>query len=418
MDKHRDFIEQNKVIFYIIFAILFSYVIYNLSDVLDVAGQFLGLFKPLFIAIVIAFIANIPMRHFEIWLAKLQKKIGKTHFSKGTLRALAITITFLLALLIVIIFSSIVVPRIAESIYLIMNNLDSYITRLTNFINKWATKFHTNYRISRSEVSRLFTTANISGVLSTLLGWFSNDSSNVSTVVNSVGSTFVTAITAFFMSLYLLSNKERHIAQLRKLVLYIFGKDLSIKLFQNSGEANRYFNSFISGQVLEAAIFMLETYVVMRIFAFPFPELIASAAFIFAFIPMFGGFFTFVIGIVLTAAAKSSSTILFAIIFICLQQFEGNFVYPKIVGRSVGISGLFVLLGLTVFGGLFGFIGVLLAVPLTALVYAWVARFVNSRLKERKIKIKNNKVYENETVIYDPEDDKNKKMISETKNQA
>ena len=69
-------------------------------------------------------------------------------------------------------------------------------------------------------------------------------------------------------------------------------------------------------------------------------------------------------------------------------------------------------------GGLFGFIGVLLAVPLTALVYAWVARFVNSRLKERKIKIKNNKVYENETVIYDPEDDKNKKMISETKNQA
>ena len=132
----------------------------------------------------------------------------------------------------------------------------------------------------------------------------------------------------------------------------------------------------------------------MRIFAFPFPELIASAAFIFAFIPMFGGFFTFVIGIVLTAAAKSSSTILFAIIFICLQQFEGNFVYPKIVGRSVGISGLFVLLGLTVFGGLFGFIGVLLAVPLTALIYALVARFINIRLYRRNLEVKGNKVYE------------------------
>ncbi|HBZ88792.1 MAG TPA: hypothetical protein DEO81_05350, partial [Erysipelotrichaceae bacterium] len=68
MDKHKDFIEQNKIIFYIIFAILFSYVIYNLSDVLDVAGKFIGLFKPLFIAIVIAFIANIPMHHFENWL--------------------------------------------------------------------------------------------------------------------------------------------------------------------------------------------------------------------------------------------------------------------------------------------------------------------------------------------------------------
>ena len=393
MDKHKDFIEQNKIIFYIIFAILFSYVIYNLPDVLDVAGKFIGLFKPLFIAIVIAFIANIPMHHFENWLTKLQAKIGKTNFSKGTLRALAITITFLLALLIVIIFSSIVVPRIAESIYLIMNNLDSYITRLTNFINKWAIKFHTNYRISRSEVSNLFTSANISGVLSTLLGWFSDDS-NVSSVVNSVGSTFITAITAFFMSLYLLSNKERHIDQLRKLVLFVLGKDKSIRLFEISREANHYFNSFISGQVLEAAIFMLETYVVMRIFAFPFPELIASAAFIFAFIPMFGGFFTFVIGIVLTAAAKSSSTILFAIIFICLQQFEGNFVYPKIVGRSVGISGLFVLLGLTVFGGLFGFIGVLLAVPLTALIYALVARFINIRLYRRNLEVKGNKVYE------------------------
>ena len=196
------------------------------------------------------------------------------------------------------------------------------------------------------------------------------------------------------MSLYLLSNKERHIDQLRKLVLFVLGKDKSIRLFEISREANHYFNSFISGQVLEAAIFMLETYVVMRIFAFPFPELIASAAFIFSFIPMFGGFFTFVIGIVLTAAAKSSSTILFAIIFICLQQFEGNFVYPKIVGRSVGISGLFVLLGLTVFGGLFGFIGVLLAVPLTALIYALVARFINIRLYRRNLEVKGNKVYE------------------------
>ena len=113
---------------------------------------------------------------------------------------------------------------------------------------------------------------------------------------------------------------------------------------------------------------MLEVYIAMRLFRMPFPELIAIMAFLFSFVPMFGNFITFFAGLILVVRHRVRACSLFAIIYLCLRQFEGNFVYPKIVGKSVGISGLFVLLGITIFGNLWGVVGVLIGVPLTALI--------------------------------------------------
>ena len=158
-------------------------------------------------------------------------------------------------------------------------------------------------------------------------------------------------------------------------------------------EANHYFNSFVTGQMLEAICFMLEVYIAMRLFGMPFPELIAIMAFLFSFVPMFGNFITFFAGLILVAAAQSKSMFAFAIIYLCLQQFEGNFVYPKIVGKSVGISGLFVLLGITIFGNLWGVVGVLIGVPLTALIYAVFSRIINIGLYQKHIEVTYNNLY-------------------------
>ena len=196
------------------------------------------------------------------------------------------------------------------------------------------------------------------------------------------------------MSLYLLSSKEKHTMQLRKIVLYIFKKDRAIHIFQIAAEAHHYFTKFVSGQLLEATIFMTIVYIAMRILSIPFSEIVGLIAFVFSFIPMFGSFFTLVIGSILVSAAAYDKLLLFVIVFVSLQQFEGNIVYPRVVGKSVGISGLFVLLGITVFGRLFGFFGVLIAVPLTAFIYAFLDRIINISLYRQHIEVTETEILE------------------------
>lgn len=385
--------RKDKILFYIIFAIIFSYIIYHLNNVFDVLGDFISLATPFYVAIVIAFILNIPMRAFERLIRKIFKKIKKPVPSKQTVRGMAIAATLLSFLLIIILFTSIIVPRIGSSFSMIFTNLDNYAKRLANWLNRVCGTFNTKKTFTTAQIMNFFNSFDLGTVLSTLGNLSGSSSSSMSSTINSIGSTAVTTVTAFFMSVYLLYSKERHIIQLKKVLAYFFGADHTNQILDIISEGTQYFNSFITGQVLEATVFMLEILAMTKIFGFPFGELIASCAFIFSFIPMFGSFLTLAFGTILVAAAKPRSVILFIIMFVITQQFEGNVVYPRIVGKKVGISGLYVLLGITFFGNLWGIFGVLAGVPITALLYASLSRLINISLKSRGIHVDHDSVY-------------------------
>ncbi len=378
--------RKDQFLFYIIFAIIFAYIVFHLNNVLDWLLSVASLATPFYIALVIAFLLNIPMRGFEHLFDRLGKKIKLFNFKKDTKRVVAIFSTLAVFVLIIVLFTSIIVPRIGDSISMIFSNLNDYAVRLANWLNKMTRTFHLKKTYTTSDVNNFFDSVNLNTILSTLGNFVtSDDNASTASVVNSISGTTVTTITAFFMAVYLLFNKEKHITQFRKVLCYFFGAERAVQILEICEEGSHYFNSFITGQVLEATVFMTEIYIMTKVFHFPFAELIAVCAFLFSFIPMFGSFLTLCIGTVLVAAADSKDIFLFIVLFVITQQFEGNVVYPRIVGKKVGISGLYVLIGITFFGNLWGIFGVVAGVPITALLYATLSRLINISLYRRGI---------------------------------
>jgi len=189
------------------------------------------------------------------------------------------------------------------------------------------------------------------------------------------------------MSIYLLANKETHIRQFKKVVTFLFGYKKALNFFDIVAEADHYFNGFVSGQLLECCILTFIMYLGFKISGMPFPELLAFIIGTAALVPMFGGFVGFGISFVLVLAVEPSKALIFAICFLIIQQIESNLIYPRVVGNAVGISGLYVLVALVIFGNLWGFFGLLIAVPCMALIYAIGSRTVNIRLYRQHIDV-------------------------------
>ncbi len=168
---------------------------------------------------------------------------------------------------------------------------------------------------------------------------------------------------------------------------FLFGYKESLVIFDIGAEANHYFNGFVSGQLLECCILMSLMYVGFKLTGLPFPELLAFIIGVSSLVPMFGGYVGFGVSFILVLAVESTQAIIFTICFVIIQQFEANVIYPRVVGGAVGISGLYVLLSLVLFGNIFGFFGLLIAVPSMALIYAVGSRVINISLYRNHIEV-------------------------------
>lgn len=306
MDNKNFNFPDDKIFQYITYGIVLAFILFNLDSVWDFFLNALGLARPFYIAIVIAFVINIPMKLVEKLLVKAREQLMKKKpnlklpqfLTEGT-RGIAMAITIICLLLILVMFFSFIIPRIGESFSLLFSNLDNYARRLAVYITSICTKFNIDYSVTVDEVQKWFASIDLSTILATAGNFLGNPHFKTTEFVSNIGGSFITAITSFFMALYLLANKEKHLEQGRKLIAYILGHKRAGVAFDIMSEANHYFNSFVTGQMLEAICFMLEVYIAMRLFRMPFPELIAIMAFLFSFVPMFGNFITFFAGLIL-----------------------------------------------------------------------------------------------------------------------
>lgn len=369
-------VKKNKIILYITYTILLSFVVFNYEKVISAVSYILSLAAPLYIALIIAFLLNIPMKKIE---ELYEKKIKKQSLKRG----LAIATTLILVFLLIILFSSFIIPRLAESITLIITNIFHYASSLVSLINDTLAHFHVNYAINYDSIYETIMNLDLNSLL------LSDQNLGVSILFQSIGlfSVFITAITSFIMSIYLLANKETHIRQFKKVVTFLFGYKKALNFFDIVAEADHYFNGFVSGQLLECCILTFIMYLGFKISGMPFPELLAFIIGTAALVPMFGGFVGFGISFVLVLAVEPSKALIFAICFLIIQQIESNLIYPRVVGNAVGISGLYVLVALVIFGNLWGFFGLLIAVPCMALIYAIGSRTVNIRLYRQHIDV-------------------------------
>ncbi len=366
------------------FTVTLIFLLFNLGTIYEIISQFIGLFKYLFIGTVIAYILNQPMKLIE---SQIIKRCKTNSFWYQKKRGLSIFITLILFLCLVITIASIIIPNIIDSLILLMSNISYFVKSVFYNIDRMLLYFNIDFKTTDITSINEFMNMPWQNVVKGVLDFLTKNADGLMANATNFLSTSGVVFTSFIFSLYLLGNKEKFLRQFRKLIGAIFGYKITKVIFDYAHKTNIVFSNFISGQLVEACILWVLYYVTMRLFSFPYPELIATIIALFSFVPFFGPIAAMFVGAFLILSQSAFKAFWFMVYFQVLSQIEDNFIYPRVVGGSVGLPGIWVLLSIFIFGDLFGIFGTVIAVPLAACLYSLTSELVNLVLKKRKLKI-------------------------------
>ena len=365
------------------FGIVLYIVLSHFSIVLQILKQILSIFSPFLLGLIFAFILNVPMNMIEKRLDK--KKKGKV-LNHSLKRGISLSISVVTVLLIFIFVVALIIPDLGKTVTSFANQLPTVITetekQIENLsqdypkIKEWTDKIDLNPEGLKIQLEGFLKNIG-SGLLTTSVSF-------VFSVISGVANLIIAIIFAF----YVLAEKEKLAIQFRT-VLKAFIKEKYVKRFFKVTElANKTFSKFISGQCLEACILGGMFFIGMILLHFPYALSISVLVSITALIPIFGAFIAMVIGALLISVTSFSSAFWFIIFFLFLQQIEGNLIYPKVVGNSVGLPAIWTMMAVTVGGSCFGILGMLVSVPISSILYALLKDYINR--KNSFVKLKEN----------------------------
>lgn len=366
------------------FTVFLIYFLLHLGNIWAVIGNILKSLKYLFYGVIIAYILNQPMKVIE---RQIEKRYKKESFVYRKKRGLAIILTLILMLLLFVVIASIVIPNLISSLTSLISNISTFLVNVFDNIDEIFIYFGIDFRMEDIGSVKDLINMPWQEMVSQALNILSKSAGGIMANATDFLSKFGIAFTGFIFSLYLLGNKETFLRQLRKMIGAIFGYRVTKIIFNYAHKTNEVFSNFISGQLMEACILWVLYYITMRLFGFPYPELIATIIALFSFVPFFGPITAMFVGAFLILSKDILLSIWFMIYFQILSQLEDNFIYPKVVGNSVGLPGIWVILSILVFGDFFGVFGMVIAVPSAACLYSLAGELVNKILKRRKLKI-------------------------------
>ncbi len=382
--------NKNQILLWTYVVVLASILI-NYKFFITLISDVLYLLQPLFFAVGIAFVLNIPMSFIE---KQIKKWIKKGTLLYRAVRPVAIILTLIFTLIILYLLLIIIVPKVSQSLQLVFTHFGDLVNSSINSINGIFIDFNIDFRLQDiaaiKEIQNLSWNDIFDRALIVLSGVADGVISNAVAFTNS----FLQWFLAFCLSLYLLGGKEGFIYQTRKVIISFFSISRSEKIFEIGKSANMIFTKFVGGQLVDCAIKGIMFYFVFKILNFPLPELNAAIITVCSIVPVFGPMFAMVIDFILIFAFDPVAALWFIVIFQVLSNLESQIIYPRIVGKSIGLPGIWVLLSIFILGGMWGVTGMILAVPITALVYSLFTEFINSRLKKKDIRIVEDKIME------------------------
>ena len=374
-----------------------GFVLWHIKGVASAIYFVIDLFRSLIYAIMFAYILNIPMKHIESFLINHTKEDSLIYKMK---RIISMFLTFFLAGLLIVTISSIILPSIIDSLIQLMQNLTSFFLSIVRNIDAILAYMNIEFRVQDLAQVEKFLHMPWESIVSNTVNFLSGSATGLVSGAQTFISTFTLGFTSFMFSLYLLSGKENYIRQLRKVSVAWFGYKRSKSLFNYAHRVNLVFSKFIGGQLTEACILWILYYVLMRLFHFPYAELICTLIALFSFVPVFGPMFAMLVGAIMMLSIDPMQSLWFIVFYQVVSYFEDNIIYPRVVGNSVGLPGLWVLLCIFIFGNLWGILGMVLAVPTTACAYIFFSEYINKKLEKEHLRI------QGDTVVYDEEKEK------------
>lgn len=368
--------NMKKIILLISFTILLYIGLSNIDSVLGVGGKFIGVIWPFIIGGIIAFIINVPMSYFEKKIFKAEKISTKSR-----------TVSILLTLFVIGIISALVLFLIVPELITTFSKL---IDRLPSFFKKSLelfTRISNDYPFLKNIINKL--EIDLDSINKQLFKFIKESSvsmiSSGFTVAQSVVSGVINSIIAFIFALYILFQKETLSRQAKMILTVVFPKRHSDRINRICTLSNKIFKSFLSGQFLEAIILGSIFLAVLLIGRFPYAMLISLVISVTALVPIVGTFVGCMTGIFLILTEDPRKALIFIIVFLVVQQIEGNFIYPKVVGGSVGLPSIWVLVAVIIGGSLFGIMGIVLFIPIFSILYTLIRESVYNIINRENI---------------------------------
>ncbi len=370
----RKYVDK-KFIAHVLFIALLVFAVYKIETILGFISYVIGVLSPLLFGCGLAYAVNVLMAPIErhLFPSATFKK------ARSVRRGLAIFLSLCMLAAIVVAVLYLVIPSLADTVVLLTESLQDLYTRFTNWIQENQTRF--------PELADFMSGLEWSSIVNAVSGFFSSGTGDIFTSAISMIGTFFTLvidiIVAFVFMIYILFNKEKLASQVNRL-LHAFIKDKHLtRIYHVLATAHHCFTSYIIGQVIEAAVLGLSCTLGMLIFGFPYAALVGCFIGVTALVPFVGAYVGGALGAIMIFTVSPIRALWFIVFLFVLQQIEDNLIYPRIVGTSIGLPGIWVIAAITIGGSIGGVLGMILGVPAFATVYKLLGEFVDHH-SERK----------------------------------
>lgn len=364
--------KNNYIIFGIVMAVSLSIAL-NIGNIFGGIGTFFKIINPIFLGCMIAVILNVPMVALSRLLEKASTRL-KFLKKEKTRNGISLVITIMGVVLIFAVIIWMIIPDLIDSVSGFIKNFDTNLNTVTQLLDKYSD----HLSLLKDYVDKIDWNNILKNVGNMLIGTLEN----VFTGIPQIGSSLFNLSISIIIAIYILMDKKKLLRQMGRLVEAVFTKKVSTKVGRVVNLFAETYASFLTGQCVESCILAVLMFITLSICRMPYAGLIAIMAAVFQFVPYIGTFMACVVGAVLVLFTNPLLTIWFVVVFQVVQFVEGQFIYPRVVGSSVGLPALLTLMAVFLGGKFFGLIGMIFFIPLTSVIYQLLGDMVNNRLKD------------------------------------
>lgn len=380
---------MKKLALLIAFAAV-CFTVFQWIDGVAAAFRFLrSLLGPFVLGGILAFIFNVPMRYLEKRLFPAPSG-NKKGLSPGLRRLLSLVITLLLLVAVILILVLVIAPELANTVAGLSDTVQDAITRFL----LWAeTVFADNPQMVHylEDLSLDWRSIDWHGVFTSVVNFLRDGAGNMLSSTISAATNLVSAVATFLIalvfSLYILMQKEKLGLQCRKAIVALLPQRYAQMVFHVASLSSRIFASFITGQCTESVILGTMFFAAMSILQMPYALLVGCLIAVTAIIPYVGAFIGCAVGALLLLLISPMKALIFLVVFVVLQQIEGNIIYPHVVGNSVGLPSIWVLAAVTIGGNLMGIFGMIVFIPIVSVCYTLFREYVYARLQKKGVTV-------------------------------
>ncbi len=373
------FNTRKDILFVISYVAIIIFALVNFDKIIKSLEYVINILSPFIIGALLAFVLNVLIKFIE---TKIFGKIKNGKVWKKVKRPLSITISLILVGLIIYFVMNLLIPQLRNSVSLFTETLPGYKEDVINILEKFDVGENTISKVSEY----------LDNFTKVITDYIKDNSKDVLSITTEVASSIIGIVSKGIISLvfaiYIIAQKETLKRQVNKLMKAYLKPRVSDKITDIAVMANKTFSNFVTGQCLEAVIFGVLCFLGMLILRLPYASTIAVVMGFTALIPVFGAIIGTSLGAILILMVSPVKAIIFVAFIIVLQQLEGNLIYPKVVGKSIGLPGMWVLFSVTIGASVAGIWGMFVATPLFSVFYSIFSKMINERINKNKVAIK------------------------------